>query len=81
MSCAETAERIDVPFGMKTRVGQRNHKLKRVDNRHGKEHFLRGVGPIGSTVTVSCATIRRTSTPSVDMYDVGTSTTCCELDL
>jgi len=27
VSCAKTAEPIDMPFWMKTRVGQRNHAL------------------------------------------------------
>jgi len=30
VSCAKTAEPIDLPFGLWTRVGQRKHKCNRI---------------------------------------------------
>jgi len=42
--CAETAEPIDLPFGLKTRVGPGNHVLDgRPDHTMGRDNF-RGDG-------------------------------------
>ena len=37
--CAKTAESIDMPFWMKTRVGPRNHVLEGVQIPKGKGQF------------------------------------------
>jgi len=42
VSCAKTAEPIDVPFWMKTRVGPRNHVLDGDADRQGERAILRG---------------------------------------
>jgi len=39
VSCAKMAEPIEMPFGIETRVGWRNHVLKGVEIPHGKGHF------------------------------------------
>jgi len=44
VSCAETAESIDLPFGLWTRVGQRKHKFNHIRQAapmcpHGKTHL------------------------------------------
>jgi len=39
VSCAKTAEPIDMPFWMKTWVGQRNHVLMRCRSPNGKGQF------------------------------------------
>jgi len=42
MSPAETAEPIDMPFGLWTRVGPRNHVLDGVPDPPYKETILKG---------------------------------------
>ena len=39
VSPAKTAERIEMPFGLRTRVGPRNHVLDGVQMPHGKRQF------------------------------------------
>jgi len=42
MSCAKTAEPIEMPFEMTTRVGQRNHVLDGGPDPSGDGAFFRG---------------------------------------
>ena len=46
MSCAETVEPIDLPFGLWTPVGQRKHKFSRIRQVAAMFHM---VGHIGAT--------------------------------
>jgi len=39
VSCAKTAELIEMPFGLRTQVGLRNHVLDRVEIPHRKGQF------------------------------------------
>jgi len=44
VTCAKTAEPIDLPFGLWTRVGRRKHKFNRIRQvasmcPHGRTHF------------------------------------------
>ena len=44
MSCAETAEPIDLPFGLRTRVGRRKHEFNHIRQvaptcLHGRAHW------------------------------------------
>jgi len=56
---AKTAEPIEMPFGLRTLVGPRNHVLDGVQIAHGKGNFLGGKGhPIvkyRETLMVICA--------------------------
>ena len=40
MSIAKTAEPIEMPFGLRTRVGSRNRVLDGVQIPHGKGHMV-----------------------------------------
>jgi len=42
MSCAKTAEPIEMPFGLVIRVGARNHALDEGSHSRGKGQFLGG---------------------------------------
>ena len=46
MSPAKTAEPIEMPFGLRTRVGARNHVLHGVQIPHGKGNFEGKTAPI-----------------------------------
>jgi len=50
MSCAKTAELIEMPFGLKTPVGPRNHVLEGVEIRHGKGTFEVLSAPLNTMV-------------------------------
>jgi len=57
MSCAKTAEPIDLSFGLWTRVGRRKHKFNRIRNRQvapmcprGKAHWRHLANTIEPTV-------------------------------
>ena len=39
VSCAKTAEPIEMPFGANTLVGPRHHNSKGVEIPHGNGHF------------------------------------------
>jgi len=39
VSCAKTAELVEMPFGRLTHVDPENHTLDEVQNPHGKGHF------------------------------------------
>jgi len=45
VSPANTAESIDIPFGLRTLVGLRNHVLDGRPDPHGKGQFFWGEGP------------------------------------
>ena len=42
VSPAKTAESIEIPFGLRTRVGPKNHALDRGKMPHGKGQFFVG---------------------------------------
>ena len=44
MSCAKTAELIEMPFGLRTRVGPRNHVLDAVETAPWEWAILKGKG-------------------------------------
>ena len=44
VSPAKTAERIEIPFGLRTDVGPGNHVLDGVQIPHGKGQFFEGEG-------------------------------------
>jgi len=39
VNCVKTAEHIEMPFGMKTWVGTRNHVVQGDRDLHGRRHF------------------------------------------
>jgi len=49
VSCAKTAEPIEMPFGWLTQVGLRNHALDGVEIPDGKGQSLGLSGPLKST--------------------------------
>jgi len=55
VSCVKTAEPIDLPFGLRTRVGRRKHKINRIRHvapiwPHGRAHWRRMANTIQSSV-------------------------------
>jgi len=71
VSPAKTAEPIEMPFGSRTSVGQRNQVLDGVQIPHGNEHFERKERFIVKTsIGTLCHELCKTAEP-IDIYRLG----------
>jgi len=55
MSCAKTAEPIEMPFGLWTRVGPAKHQLDGAQISHAKGQLLRDTPGMIDATAMSCA--------------------------
>jgi len=53
VSCAETAELIDLPFGLWTQVGRMKHKFSRIRYRAHWLHLANTIEPMRSYVKLT----------------------------
>jgi len=83
VSCAKTAEPVDLPFGLWTRVGRRKHKFNRIHQvapmrPHGRAHWRHLANTIEPPICCGDAVL--STNIRVSKHSTGCQTgwtTCC----